>query len=537
MRGNHRASWLLNVGLVLVVAVVALAGCGGGLSTTRSSPKQSRSRNPDVTSAVSARHRSRRVEEAELVVGREGWARTGGGLFWTRDGGRAWRPITPPVAEPWRLRGAYFQNPRQGSALAEEGDEGASRPVFFSTQDGGRFWHRAPVQIRELALGAAAVSFAPAGGGSVFALITEVGDTASSQGFLLRSDDRGRTWHELPRPPQAGEISFDSPREGWLAGGYPNPRLWRTSDGGHAWDEVRLRPPPGQEVEHVRYLPPRIGRGGRGLLAGVYAGRNSRKTTATVYATADSGRHWHLADAIHLARSGGWLEASTVLAFRGPHDVLAHRPLATPTTVVGARGALSSFVAKGLSDWSRQTFSGRRYGFALANYGDQPGLSFTADGGRSWASAESPLPPRWPTSLAPAAIAGPMVIRRSPNARGRQRGGGKGAAGVCIAPQGRIVVVYLAGGAPIERCLLVSPRQRLEIVNVTGTEGRPGYPERISLAGFHARIAPRRAVLLDEPIGAYLGRGSHYVGGTTPVEIRLDLRARCEAPKAPPCTS
>jgi hypothetical protein len=99
------------------------------------------------------------------------------------------------------------------------------------------------------------------------------------------------------------------------------------------------------------------------------------------------------------------------------------------------------------------------------------------------------------------------------------------------------VVVYLARGVPIERCLLVSPRQRLEIVNVTGTEGRPGYSERISLAGFHARLAPRRAVLLDEPVGAYLRRGSHYVGGTTAVEIRLDQRARCEAPKAPSCTS
>jgi photosystem II stability/assembly factor-like uncharacterized protein len=527
---------ILPVGLVLAVAVVALAGCGGGSPTTRSSPKLSRSRNPDVTSAVRARHRSPRVEEAELVVGREGWARTGGGLFWTRDGGRAWRPITPPVAEPWQLQGAFFRNPRLGWALAEEGHEGASRPVFFSTHDGGRSWHRAPMQIRELVLGAAAVSFAPAGGG-IFALIKEVGDTASSQGFLLRSDDRGRTWHELPRPPQAGEISFDSPREAWLAGGYPNPRLWRTADGGQAWDEVRLRPPPGQEVEHVRYLPPRIGRGGRGLLAGVYTGRDPRETTATVYATADSGRHWHLTDAIHLARSGGWLEAGIVLAFRGPHDVLAHRPLGTPTTVVGARGALSSFVAKGLADWSRQTFSGRRYGFALAAYGDQPGLSFTADGGRSWTPVASPRPPRWPASLAPAAIAGPKVIRRSPNARGWQRGGGKGAAGVCIAPKGRVVVVYLARGVPIERCLLVSPRQRLEIVNVTGAEGRPGYPERISLAGFHARLAPGRAVLLDEPVGAYLGRGSHYVGGTTAVEIRLDHRARCEAPKAPPCTS
>jgi hypothetical protein len=103
--------------------------------------------------------------------------------------------------------------------------------------------------------------------------------------------------------------------------------------------------------------------------------------------------------------------------------------------------------------------------------------------------------------------------------------------------EGRQVVAYLASGAPIVPCLLVSPHQHLEIANVSGHDG-PGDPPRvetISLAGFHARIAPGRAVLLEGPIGAYLGPGNHGVGGVTGVDIRLDHKARCEATKPPPC--
>jgi hypothetical protein len=72
---------------------------------------------------------------------------------------------------------------------------------------------------------------------------------------------------------------------------------------------------------------------------------------------------------------------------------------------------------------------------------------------------------------------------------------------------------------------------------VSGNDG-PGDPPRVEtipLAGFHARLAPGRAVLLDEPIGDYLGPGNHSVGGVTADDIRLDHKARCGAPKPPPC--
>jgi hypothetical protein len=91
---------------------------------------------------------------------------------------------------------------------------------------------------------------------------------------------------------------------------------------------------------------------------------------------------------------------------------------------------------------------------------------------------------------------------------------------------------------PILPCYLVSPHQHLEIANVTGNDGEGHEPPRVetfSLAGFHARLAPGRAVLLDGPIGDYLGPANHIVGSVTGVDIRLDHKARCEVPKPPPC--
>src|SRR4051812_27326747 len=37
------------------------------------------------------------VWEGEMVAGEEGWVRSAAGVFWTADGGRTWRQITPPV--------------------------------------------------------------------------------------------------------------------------------------------------------------------------------------------------------------------------------------------------------------------------------------------------------------------------------------------------------------------------------------------------------------------------------------------------------
>jgi photosystem II stability/assembly factor-like uncharacterized protein len=145
-----------------------------------------------------------------MVAGKRGWARLGLGLYWTDDGGREWRQITPPLHDPADLRGAYFRDQRYGWTLAEEGTEGTERQVIFSTADGGRSWLRTPLRIKRLLLPAASVSFSALDDRRIFALVRRSGDTASNFGILSFSGDGGRSWRQIrPYPPQAGEIVFD----------------------------------------------------------------------------------------------------------------------------------------------------------------------------------------------------------------------------------------------------------------------------------------------------------------------------------------
>ncbi len=384
--------------LLALLSATAVTGCGGGGDSGSGSATGAISPSLRPGPEAIARHRHGRraalkvPREAELISGRQGWARTGDGVYWTADGGQRWRRITPPSRSPLDVQGVSFADPTHGWALAEEGHEGDEHPVFFTTVDGGRHWLRAPTPIDGLLLPTTSVSFDPVGAHLVFALVKQQGDTAENFGFLLRSDDGGRTWQQAAKaPPHAGRIGFESDRDGWLAGGFPAPRLWRTEDGGGTWAEVRVATPPAvKRVESESFLPPRIGVDGHGLLPAVLVARPRRATTAVLYKTADRGHHWRIAATVPLPGAGGTLEAGSVLAFRGDRTVVVHPPTKPRLTILTATGRGPTTPAQGLSEWPEMTFSGGRFGFATSIFRPDRGLVFTADGGRSWRPVGQP---------------------------------------------------------------------------------------------------------------------------------------------------
>ncbi|MGV1049330.1 MAG: hypothetical protein ACOYD4_12510, partial [Solirubrobacterales bacterium] len=108
---------------------------------------------------------------------------------------------------------------------------------------------------------------------------------------------------------------------------------------------------------------------------------------------------------------------------------------------------------------------------------------------------------------------------------GREPGSpGRPAAGVCSRASTPLVTVVLHPDVPSPRCVEVTSRQRLRLVNRTGAGGREAAVATIRFAGFVATIEPRHAAILDQPFGEYLRPGTHAVevgGAAGPVSVLL----------------
>jgi len=368
-----------------MAALGTAAGCGGNSATTTGGVSPAGTRMAGTAAAREAAEFRDEYTGAELVSGERGWAHTHGGLYWTDDGGRHWREITPP-GDPDAIDGVYFRNSRQGWAGAEEGNEGDNHVVLFATADGGRSWRRVPVEVEGLLTNAAGVSFAAVGRRRVFALVAESTDTASSSGHLFTSSDGGRHWHQMPDPPHDGAMSFESPQDGWFAAGGHLPGLYRTRNGGRTWTEVEVSPPPGVPAENATFDPPRIDAGGDGLLPVIF--RAPAAVTAVLYRTGDRGRHWKPVSHYRM-KLRGEVTASEHLFRRGRGAAVVADHARPPYTLLGPGRRHSTLKAAGLPPYARLSFSGR-YGFALVHTTSLNRLFLSTDGGADWKSTSHP---------------------------------------------------------------------------------------------------------------------------------------------------
>ena len=83
------------------------------------------------------------------------------------------------------------------------------------------------------------------------------------------------------------------------------------------------------------------------------------------------------------------------------------------------------------------------------------------------------------------------------------------AAGICMEVQGDPVLIILgfgSDGIPLAgRCLKISPEQRIQLIN------HSTVPISTELGEFKINLAVNSALLLDNPVGQYLGTGVHFL--------------------------
>lgn len=198
------------------------------------------------------------IQSMKLVTEEAGWASTGKRLFWTADGGRGWREISPKLAHKHQMiSSVYFIDASTGWVLlkcADDldalADEGCWKIAF--TVDAGQNWSTSPEKIavpfsREYLQdmtgfsGQSWLQFSDLQHGWEVLDIAHNSATPGS-GMKLRTTDGGKTWAATKDLPLSDQFRFINPKDGWIAGGLEG-QLFVTHDAGDSWQEVSLHKP------------------------------------------------------------------------------------------------------------------------------------------------------------------------------------------------------------------------------------------------------------------------------------------------------
>jgi photosystem II stability/assembly factor-like uncharacterized protein len=393
-----RARWLLAAAFLLVSMQASLGRAG----VTSPAPVLAEADSlPAASTGVPL------VQDFKLVSAHQGWLLLHGGqqLFWTGDGGRSWRDITPSAAQAAPIQAVAFVDSAAGwLVLGQPGADGHMRFRLARTADAGRTWH-----VDDLSLFEAGDEAALAAGAHLYRLDADnawlVVRRATSRNFslgtLFRTADAGRSWTRLSVP-IGDPVYFVTPQLGWVAGGAAGDELYRTQDGGQTWHAHDL---PLAEGEARRVRLPAFDDGRRGLLAvDVQAGAQSR---VEIYFSDDSGRSWALSELVPVAAEDfpgallplsaveqrGWvlLEPGQAQLVRGDGDAplaLTQRNLAAGITRLEMATAQDGWALYASGQCARAGSAEARR--LPAECATETRLLSTGDGGRTWQTLSLP---------------------------------------------------------------------------------------------------------------------------------------------------
>ena len=202
-----------------------------------------------------------------------GWAVGGNGLIIrTTDGGNSWELLKPPTTS--ELQAVHFVNSQVGFVGGKDAllDRSTGEVTGFAeilcTKDGGDSWRRCyrldePSSFFQLTCLSESVAFAVLGANQ-----------------LIRTEDRGGTWAEVPKPSKYVYSVAQAP-DGtvWLAG---SQGLLSSDDGGKTWHQPPSLP---QGIASKGWMSISFNSKGQGIAVG---------GSGSVALTADGGRNWKL---------------------------------------------------------------------------------------------------------------------------------------------------------------------------------------------------------------------------------------------------
>jgi photosystem II stability/assembly factor-like uncharacterized protein len=151
-------------------------------------------------------------------------------LYRTSDGGNSWQRLPDPPADV--VDSVTFRGPSEGWS----GSRGDPLPHVYSSNDGGRNWHRHDLPVPAFGLPAGAIAdvrLLP--GVGVFALL----DSGSGAVYMLTSFDGGSSWTSVQSRPSGngffGVVDFEDAFHWWAIDGWI---LYKSADAGQTWIQV-----------------------------------------------------------------------------------------------------------------------------------------------------------------------------------------------------------------------------------------------------------------------------------------------------------
>ncbi|HEY6769373.1 MAG TPA: hypothetical protein VI386_31910 [Candidatus Sulfotelmatobacter sp.] len=253
------------------------------------------------------------IKSMKLLTTDTGWAATKHRLFWTTDGGTQWKDITPKLNHKGQtISSIFFLDSSTGWVLLNCGDD--RDPIaddvcfeFALTTSAGDNWSVVQTKIVDPVpssvikedgqgfSGTTYLDFADALHG--WAILKRNLPVGRSAGVMLRTNDGGRSWMQLPNDtlPMAESFCFVNSRDGWLVGG-PDQELYATHDAGSSWHEALLPKPTGVDPDaSISYELPVFVNEHRGFIPVRYAVgplMGPDLSTLAIFATDDAGLTW-----------------------------------------------------------------------------------------------------------------------------------------------------------------------------------------------------------------------------------------------------
>ena len=312
-RASARRRDPLMLALISLALGLATAACG-----TRTAGQQPQSTTCPSSSVSNQPTSSVIVQAIQLITGSSGWALTNNALSETNDGGQTWATITPPDVPVSTIRGVFFLDTQHGWAVSALANNPTQLQISTTT-DGGSSWTTSPLGnpdplFIDSAHIPAYVDFVDAQHGWVVALIAS-GSGVLPRGMLFRTSNGGATWQEV-RMPLGGNVEFVNSSVGWLAAGEQGTGLYVTSDGGQTWSPTAVTPPAGYAARQATYTIPDFTVPATLIQV---AFDNGTSSAAGFYQTSDSGGTWQLAASI----PSGSAQGSAAVTGNGQWIVMA----------------------------------------------------------------------------------------------------------------------------------------------------------------------------------------------------------------------